>query len=488
MKSPFEGLTLDGWVNVLTGLGQIGKDKRESTIPVVDLMSYNTMASVYRASDLAARVVDMPASDMMREGFEVRIPDDEEMTEALGGFMEELGVDDAFIQALKWKRAYGGSLILIGANDGAVDLSQPLVEDKIKSIDFLNVFDAFEARPIEWQENPLKRGFSTATMFQINPHGMTTALSGIQRVHASRCLTFTGPLANRRQLREAASGIAQGWGDSVLVRCVKLMRDYDAAWGSVSNLLHDFAQAVYKIKGLSAALLADKDKTIKKRFQLINLGRSIINATLLDADQEEFERKTQSISGVPETLKEFQARVSAAAEIPVNKLFGTSASGMNSAGDAEERTWYDKIRSMQKLETKTQVSRLAKLVMLAKDSPAKGVEPENWTTCFHSLWQQSDTDKADVRFKNAQTDKIYHDLGVASTEDIANSRWGGDEYGMDLSIEMKAVEERGAQQQEAADIAHEATVGNLQEHGQPTPPRPVVVPPAVPAAAPGGEK
>lgn len=471
-----DGLTSDSWVNVLTGLGQLGKDKRESAYVVADLMSYDALAEFYRASDLAARIVDLPADDMLREGAEVRIPDDEENTEAIDDYLEERDVECKVIQALKWKRAFGGSIILIGANDGSADLSVPLNEKAIKSIDYLNVFDAYEARPIAWNENPASKGFGETTLFQLNPHVFGAGIPILQRVHASRCVVFQGPMANRRQVRLSGTGVNQGWGDSILVRCGKLIRDYDQAWGGVSNLLHDFSQAIYKVKGLGAALLADKDKSIKKRWHMINMARSIINAVMIDKDEEEFERQTTSISGVPETLVQFQARMSAAADMPVAKLFGVSPGGLGSSGSSEERSWYDAVRAKQKREVKPQLSRIAKLCMLAKDSPTKGVEPEGWNVKFNSLWQQTDTEKADVRLKNAQTDKYYFDMGAASTQDIAESRWGGDEYGMDLSIDLDALEAREAQTQEMADLTHEVTTANLAEHSQPTPPAPAKPP------------
>ena len=460
----------DGWTNVLTGLGDVMKDKRMSGAPATIQMDYTTTAELYRGSDLAARIVDVPVNDVLREGLEVRIPDEEDLTEELGAYWEDHEADDALIKALKFSRAYGGSIVLVGANDGSADLSKPLNENNIKTIDYLNVFDAYEAQVEAMETNPLKKGYGRPTMFRINPH-LGSGLSTLQKVHASRCLVFSGPIVNHKQLLSTRSGVSWGWGDSVLIRCAELIRDYDAAWGGVSNLLHDFAQSVYKIKGLGAALLADKDKTIKKRWHLINMARSIINATLIDKDDEEFTRDTVSMAGVPETLKEFQARLSACAGMPITKLFGTSSGGLGSTGEAEDRTWYDYVRNLQKRELKAQANRLTRLCMLAKDAPTKGKEPENWNVCFHPLWQESNMEKADIRLKNAQTDQIYHGLGVASSEDIANSRYGGDEYGMDLVIDLDALEEREAQAQEMADVEHEVTKSNLEEHGQPTPPK-----------------
>lgn len=460
----------DGWQNVMTGLGTLSKDKREGAVPTIDLMAYDQLATLYRASDLAARIVDLPAEDMMREGFDIRIAEEEDMAEELGAQLDDLEVESAFLQALKFKRTFGGAAILVGANDGTADLSRPLNEAAIRSIDYLTVFDPFEARITQFTENPAAKDFGKPLMYQLNPHVLGGGIVPLQAVHASRIIQFNGPMANRRQLRAAPSGINQGWGDSCLVRVAKHIRDYDQGWGGVSHLLTDFSQAVYMITGLANALLADKDKSIKKRFQMINMSRSMIGATLLDKDGESFERKATPMSGIAEVLREFMNRLAAAAGMPATILFGISPGGMNSTGDSDIQGWYDKVKAMQKREAKPQLCRLIKLAMLAKDSPAKGIEPDNYSVQFRPLWQLDDVQKAEVRNKNALTDQIYVGLGVASTTDVAESRFGGDEYGMDLIVDMTELASREDMAQEANAAQHEATVSNLEEHGSPMPP------------------
>lgn len=473
---------VDGWANITTGLGVAGKDKRESAVPEVDLMDYGSLGQLYRGSDLASRIVDLPAEDMTREWGDVRIPEDEELSEEVGEAMEDLDTDAAFLQAMKWKRAYGGSVIFIGANDGVADLSKPLNEDNLQSIDSLNVFDAFEARPLatEWQDNPVKPDFGQPTKYQLNPHIFAAQIKPLQEVHASRFLVFQGPLSNRRQLRNGGLGIAAGWGDSVLVRLVKHIRDYDQAWGGVSHLLTDVAQDVIGMADLANMLLADKKNTILKRLQMVQLSRSIVNATIVDKENESFERKGTPLAGVADILREEMDRISAACGIPTVVLFGVSPGGMNATGENDMQIWYDAVAAMQRRELKKNVKRLTKLVMLCKDGPTAGKLPESWSFKFRPLWQQSDAEKATTRLANAQSDQIYLAAGVVSTEDVAVSRFCGDEYGTDLNVDLDALEEREAQAQELSDATHEATVGNLTEHGQATPPKPAPVPPGKP--------
>lgn len=468
---PVTDITTDGIVNVLTGLGDVAKDKRQSATVEVKLMSYNSLAALYRTQPVAARIVDLPAHDMFREGFEASVSGDEEAADELDEMCDELCVEKAMVDAVRYRGAYGGAAILIGANDGQADLSKPLNEEAIKSIDYLTVFDAFEAQPVEWETNPLKKGFGHPTMFQLNPHMVGTGISPLSRVHASRFLVFQGAIANRRQIVEPAQGVNQGWGDSVFQRIADNIRDYDQTWQGINALMTDFAQSVYKIKGLAAALLSDKDKTIKRRFQVINAGRSLIQATLLDADNEEFKRETTSLTGVADVQRENMVMVSAISGIPVTVLFGVSPGGMNSTGESDMRIWYDMVRAMQRKEATPQLKRLLKLLLLSKDGPTGGKLPEKFGVKFPSLQQQSPKEEAETRYIHAQTDQLALNMGTASAEDIARSRYGGKEYGNDLTVDLDAVEEREASAGELREAEHEATKGNLEEHGQPTPPK-----------------
>lgn len=471
-KKALKEITEDGFVNVLTGLGDVAKDKREAAKLQLELMSYEALELLYRQQAIARRIVDLPPDDMFREGFEPTIKDQQEDAEALLEECTELGVEASMVTALKYKRAYGGSAILVGANDGTADLSQELNEDNIRSVDYLTVFDAYEARPIEFENNPTKKGYGEATMYQLNPHQLGGTVKPLQRVHASRFLVFQGDLASRRQKLSPSLGVAHGWGDSIYQRIAKGVRDYDQSWAGVNALMQDFSQTILKIQGLGAALLADKDKTIKKRFQVINMGRSIVQATILDKDGEDFERKTTSMSGVSEVQRENMNRVAAEAGIPTVVLFGISPGGLNATGESDIGIWYDMVRAMQRREAKPALRRLLRLMLLAKDGPTGGKLPEKYDVIFPALQQESPSQRAETRNKNANTDNLYLNMGVASAEDIARSRFGGKDYGHELDVDLEALEEREASAADMREAENEAAKSNLEEHGQTTPPRP----------------
>jgi hypothetical protein len=213
-------------------------------------------------------------------------------------------------------------------------------------------------------------------------------------------------------------------------------------------LLQDFAQAVFRIKDLAELVATDRDDVVIKRAQLMDMMRSTVNGILLDTE-EEFERKTTSLAGFHELLQQLSLRLAAAADMPVTLLMGQAPSGLNATGDSDIRFFYDRVRGKQKTQLKPRLERLLKIVFNAKQGPTRGLEPENWSLKFNPLWQTTDKEQADTRNVQANTDKIYIDAGVVSPEEIAASRFGGDEYSYDTVLDF----ERREEDEEAYEVA-----------------------------------
>ena len=64
--------------------------------------------------------------------------------------------------------------------------------------------------------------------------------------------------------------------------------------------------------------------------------------------------------------------------------------------------------------------------------------PKTWSIEPNPLWQPSESEQATTRKTIAETDQIYYTMNAATSEDIAESRWGGDTYSSDMHIDIKA--------------------------------------------------
>jgi phage-related protein (TIGR01555 family) len=434
-EKPATGASLmrhDSWQNLLTGIGDAQRDKRMQSTNVRNILSYPELVDLYRSDDLAAKIVDRPVEEMLRQGFEVKIAGDKEAAEATNDALKALGTQEILADALRWSRAYGGAGILMGADDSR-DMSKPLNMNAIKKISFLTAFQSIELQGISFYSNPVAPKFGQTDKFRVVPQLAGASSTWNTEVHESRILQFRGTIATRRQVTEN-----YGWGDSVLQRVWDVIRDFQMSWAGTASILQDFAQGVFKMKGLADAVVADDgSRRVLNRLAAMDMARSMIRAVILDADGEDFERKQTPIAGLSDTLQQLAIRLAAAADMPVTLLMGQSPSGMNATGEADISNWYDRVKGMQTGKVQPALEQLVLALFLSKEGPTKGKEPDQWSIHFHPLQQETKAEKSAARLANAQADQIYFAMGAVSAQEIADSRFGGDEYGEEIVLDTE---------------------------------------------------
>lgn len=468
----------DGWMNILTGIGDPRRDKRMASGVYVDRLTYEEEAVLYRSDDMAARIVDRPAKEMVRRGFEIHIENDsgdldEEASDALESAIKRLEWKSRFFDALRYSRAYGGAGIFIGAVDKAASAAEPLNEEALEEVRFLTVLDRRELYPLSYYADPLSPSFGMPEFYRVQPAFTSLApslgsVAGAERlkprdrdflralpvVHESRIIRFDGVIVNRWQQRETL-----GWGDSILQRVNDVLRDFQMSWHSAAYLVTDFSQAVATMKGISEAIENGDDKSVQARLLAIEMMRSVARMVVMD-EGETFERKQTPISGLKELLDGFFTRLGSAAGMPVTVLAGESPAGLNATGASDIRNWYDQISSDQEWLLEPRIRRLVELIAKSKRGPTGGKVPEQIEIVFNPLWAPTANEEADRRLKVAQTDHIYITDQVVDPAEIGIARFGGPRYSSDLTIDVEArrafLEEHppgGEEQRAAAEAA-----------------------------------
>lgn len=422
----------DGWRSALTGIGHSSYDKRLSHSFLAETVDGDLAAELWRGDDLAARVIETVPSEMLRQGFDVRF-EDAELSEVVSSRWEDLGFVDALWHALAYERGYGGGAVLLGAADGATDLAEPLDMGRVRSIDWMTALEPRELVPHAYYDNPQAPKYGQPALYKLSPmpQGRSTAGERDVLVHESRLIVFGGIRVSRRAMRS----MEFGWGDSVLTRFYPTLRDFNTACSAAGILVADFAQAVFKMKGLAEVVAQDKDAVVAARMAAVELSRSVARAILIDAE-EDFKRETTSLSGLPEMLDRFQVRLAAAADMPLTLLMGQSPAGLNATGESDIRFFYDRVKAMQERKLRKPIERVVKIILAALGEK----EPESWSIHFHPLWQPTDAEQATARYTQAQSDAIYIANGVVSPEEIALARFGSDEYSFNTPIDFKARE------------------------------------------------
>ena len=395
----------DGLENVVAGLGT-GRDKRSYSV-------YGTprklipaeLENMYRSSWLAKKIVNAVADDMTRAWRTLSSNEtNHELIEKVAQAEKRVGLKAKVNEALRWARLYGGAAILIGTKDGLY--STPLNVEALKKGDlsWLRVVDNRRLTP---------HGGTLCNDLTSENFGLPDAYllaESSETIHHSRVVRFNG-----QKLPFYAWQKNNMWDDSELQHVLDSITNCDTVTSSVASMLFEANVDVIKSEGLADLLASDKGtEKVTKRFQTAALMKSF-NRTLLLDGQESYEKKSNSFANLDKIIQQFMQDVSGAADIPMTRLFGQSAGGMNSTGDNEIRNYYDMLQAKQESELRPKLEYLDAVLIRTE----LGQIPDDYGFEFNSLWQMSDKEKAETEKIRGDRDKIYFEMGVIDEGVIA---------------------------------------------------------------------
>lgn len=440
---------MDDWRNVITGQGVAGRDKRLAGHFQLITLSFDQLKDLWLQDDLAAVAVETLPKSARRPGYDLTVSDvDDEagvdagdaadLSAMIRDELERLGADEALETVGKYERAYGGGALFVGANDGQTDLTQPLDLKKVKSLDWLTPLEARECIPRYGYADPCAPKYGQPEIYQLTSRSILPSKSAnyaatTMDVHESRLIVFPGIMVSRYQ---STFGRA-GWGESVLSRLWRVLRDFNTAWASAGTLVASFAQAVIKFKDLMMALNEEDGKdAFSERLHMMELAASTINALVIDSD-DDYQRQQTPLSGFPELLDKFAVRLAAACGMPLTLLFGTSPAGMNATGESDIRFFYDRVSEYQQQRLAPGLRRLIQILFRCI---GRRKEPTKWAIKFRPLWQESAKEIAAAMQTQSAADVAWITAGVISPEEVAKAHWGKGEYDPHLSIDFAARE------------------------------------------------
>ncbi|MBW2672079.1 MAG: DUF1073 domain-containing protein [Deltaproteobacteria bacterium] len=443
------GARFDSFVNFATGLGSYARDKLMQTqFQNTARLTPQALEYMYMGDDIAARICEALPESASRKWAEIQ-PDDSEDTEAaqkIEKALKALGLKGAALEAAIWGRVLGGAVLYIGIDDGQ-DVSEPVNEAQIRSIKFLTVLTKQEIRPYTYQTDPALEGFGKVQTYEIQ------ALEGIGlKIHSSRVLVLGG--ARTTKVQKKANG---GWDDSVLHKVHDVLVQFASGWQATAHLMTDAAQGVFKIQDLAEILASGDSTLLQTRMEIMDSTRSVSRAIMVDAENEDFERKAYNFSGVPGVLDKFMLRLAAAARMPVTKLMGQSPAGMNATGASDLDLWDGEAQTYQDDVFTPIVQRMAYLVSIAKDTR---VDLEDFSVVWPKIRNTSEKEQAEIEKLTADKDVAYITAQVLLPEEVALSRYGNGEFSAHTSIDVEA---------RAEILAADAAASKLTDDPEPEP-------------------
>ena len=422
------GVRADGMMNVLTGMGS-ARDKSQYTYtkPITFLTQEET-ESLY-GEWLPRRIIDIYAEQSTRKGFKVLFGGEGPKAEEVVGVeqvIEDLYILENLMLASKNSRLYGGAVILMYIDDGR-KADQPVDKKNIYKVEGLEVLDRYQIAPVITEENIYD--YSKATHYQIIAGDLINQ-PNLTYIHKDRILRLDGDwLPYRIRQRN------YGWGMSNLQVVYDSFRHYWTGLNSAATLLTEFDIFVHKIRGLAAMLGAGKESQVKDRLVVNDMSKSIYRGYAIDAEKEELEFISRNFNGIGEILEKLRIDIIGASKIPHTLLFGESPGGLGSTGRSEERDFAKTLADYQTATFKRPLKQLIEYILLSKTGPTNGRLPESWRIHFNDLYELNEREKADVRARVAAVDGRYIQLGVLHPQEVADARYGGSEWSMELTLD-----------------------------------------------------
>jgi hypothetical protein len=388
----------DSLTNLVSGLGT-QRDKRTHNHFTPETIGYNwvELEIAYMTNWIAAQIVNVPVDDGLREWREFMNVD----SEVIGAEEKRLNVRENYRLGKYWSRLFGGAIILMRTDQ---DTTKPLDVNKIKKGGLQSLI------PLDrWDINPQEINFTDPTLESYLRPEYYRIINGQTDIHHSHVIRLDGEAVSRRTRM-----MNLGWGDSVLRRVIEDVKDTTATKGGIATLIQEANVDVVTRQGLAAELASGEEANILHRFAVGAQMKSFVNMLLLDGD-ETYDRKQISFSGLAQVMDMFMIWVSGAADIPMTRLFGRSAAGMNSTGEGDNRNYYDKVGSDQETKMRPELEKLDTVLIRS----ALGEYPPEYEFKWNPLYQESGLEMAQEDLAVSQSEDIRIQQGILKPSHIA---------------------------------------------------------------------
>lgn len=408
----------DGLENLIAQLGTENDKRFHSKFTNSKHLSlpgnHQELSDLYRTDWLAGKIVDIVPDDMTREWRSFTGTISPDIVKKLEEEEDRISLSATFNLAHKWARLYGTSFIILSVNDGKPPW-EPLDIRAIKKggLRHIKVIDRTRVNHADLTPivNPMDPDFGMPQYYRM----VETSI----RIHYTRVIRFDGVLLPYEEFRRN-----NYFSDSVIDRLYDSLINFNTATNASASMIHETNSDVVKVKGLMNHLQSETGETLlRKRFALAKLLKSFNNMFLLD-NEEDFETKTNTFSGLPDLIDRFAKILASATDIPATRLLGESASGLNATGEGDLKNYYDKIRSLQINEYKPKLDIFDKIMAMSLGL-GENIELDYE---FNSLFQMTEEQQAELESKRAVRDQAYYNMGVLTESIIAKELQQNETY------------------------------------------------------------
>ena len=367
----------DGLASLMTGRGT-SIDRATSEFWHFMPQNPQQIVAGYRSNWLLAKIVDIPAEDMVREWRDWQA--DASQVEKLEEAERLLGIVGKVQQGIAYGRLGGGAMLL---GYGDADPSAPAPKARRDGLKYIHVFNRWEILVGEEDRDITSPWYGQPQYYTI------AGVNGALRIHPSRVIPFKGEPVPRMP---GVSWEDYFWGDSIITRVDRAVKNAVKSNDGFAGLVDEAKLDIYRLSGMAQTLAqpGGEDK-IRRRMEIAAQGKSMWRGTYMDKD-DEWEQKQINWSGMPQMIETLLSVVAAAADIPATRLLGRAPQGMNATGEGDEKNYNTMIASKQRLYLSPSVDRLDEALI----PHALGTRPKEVGYAWSPLSMPTEKERAET--------------------------------------------------------------------------------------------
>lgn len=382
-------------------------------------MDRTGLTYTYKTHGIMKKPIDVPVNDAFRGGIIIKSEQlDGDDIKLLQQEIRKQGDIHQLKQALKWRRLFGGSGLIICVPGNFTDDFDP--EDIVKGepLQFIAA-DRWELlmsiiNPLFQMIQPIQTGqfpnqanmsgeFQEDNRIPYNYYGLP-----INKARVLRIVGEDAPSLIRPQL--------QGWGLSAYESILRDLNAYIKNNQVIFKFLDEAKVDVLRLMGFNDSILAGLAKgQIHQRIQLAMYGKNYLNSLLLDSE-DEFDTKEHTFAGLAEIIMQIRIGMAAAIGMPMTKLFGMSASGFNSGEDDIEV-----YNALVESEVREPAMDMLTHMIPMRCRQLFGFSPEDLTINFHPLRVIGAVEEEAVKTSKQNRTMQLFDRGLSDGQETMES-------------------------------------------------------------------
>jgi len=371
------------------------------------------LLDLYASNRIIQNIIDIPAEDMTKNWINLKMDDDNLRREILDK-LRDLNARQAFMDMRRYERLHGDGFISLGAVESQkFELSDPLIPERLKRIDYIHAFSKRKVSHFYPNEDMFSPTYGEVEFFQMNRLsrvGEQIAGNSIQdRVHRTRLFHD-----QTRRLEDEYEG------QSLLESMYDVITVFDTSLWSVGQMLYDFTFKKYNSDAVNSMSKEEKQETS----MLMDFMFRTEGLAMLGKD-EQLSKESTSVQGIDQLLTFVWEALSGAARMPKSVIKGQE-SGTITGAQYDVLNYYMRISSQQENELRPFIERLIRLLLWSEDELGGRIDPDSidWEVTFNPIWDVDKKTDAEIRNLMAEVDDKYIMNQVLTADEVRETRFG----------------------------------------------------------------